>query len=341
MRKLFFVCFLATFAVINLWADELVSVPVATLTHNGEARQFYGASALSDAHAAAVSGDVITLNSGIFNACDITKGITLRGACMATTTEMSQAGMKLTRIQNDMRIKVPSSDPNTLKIEDLNFSNSCYVDSVGHVVFTRTMFNSYCYATGKMSNFDAIQCYITYLQCNTTSEAVYNLTNSTFRYSSNAFPKHMNATNCTIGSFGVSNTNSSVAVFQNCIFTYKYTGSYVSYYQIPEGCVAINCVSPFSSTFSRCQASNCKSNVALSSLFNTTSTSIDGPTTMQLTETAAATYLGTDGTQVGIYGGLFPFTYMPDNPLVTRCDIANKTTEDGKLKVEIEVKSVQ
>jgi hypothetical protein len=32
---------------------------------------------------------------------------------------------------------------------------------------------------------------------------------------------------------------------------------------------------------------------------------------------------------------------MPDNPLVTKCDVANQTTEDGKLKVEIEVKSVQ
>jgi len=335
MRKLFFVCFLATFAVINLWADELVSVPVATLTHNGEARQFYGASALNNAHAAAVSGDVITLNSGNFNACDITKGITLRGACMSVTTEMSQAGMKFTRIQNDMRIKVPSSDPNTLKIEDLCFSSSLTVDSVSHVTFTRIFQSSnslYVYSA-KAMQCDIIQSLIynlyTYYP---NAEVDYYLSNSTF-YSIQTYngymPRHLNAQNCFINSCSTGVASNPDGIFYNSIINFT----------LPSGTTAYYCVAPSSSYFNGgATCSNCKT-VSFSDLFGVSSPSF--PYTRRLTETAAATYLGTDGTKVGIYGGLFPFTFMPDNPLVTRCDIANKTTEDGKLKVEIEVKSVQ
>ena len=108
------------------------------------------------------------------------------------------------------------------------------------------------------------------------------------------------------------------------------------------GSTALNCVAVHPNAFTLCSSQNCKNNVSLSTLYNTTNSYESyGNYTSRLKEEAAATYLGTDGTEVGIYGGLYPYTLMPDNPLVTKCDVANKTTEDGKLKVEIEVKSVQ
>ena len=57
----------------------------------------------------------------------------------------------------------------------------------------------------------------------------------------------------------------------------------------------------------------------------------------ELTDTAAQTYLGNDGTQVGIYGGVLPYDENPLNPRITRCNVASKTTADGKLSVDIEV----
>ena len=59
---------------------------LATLSHEGEITVFYGSDALKDAHAVAQHGDAITLSSGSFNAVDITKAITLRGAGMAIDT---------------------------------------------------------------------------------------------------------------------------------------------------------------------------------------------------------------------------------------------------------------
>ena len=50
-------------------------------------------------------------------------------------------------------------------------------------------------------------------------------------------------------------------------------------------------------------------------------------------------YLGNDNTQVGIYGGLFPFKEgsVPVNPYIRFFNAAPKTDNDGMLEVEIEV----
>jgi hypothetical protein len=61
----------------------------------------------------------------------------------------------------------------------------------------------------------------------------------------------------------------------------------------------------------------------------------------RLTPTAAQNYLGTDGTQVGIWGGPMPWTTTAENPTITRCQVAGRSTADGKLSVEIEVSGIQ
>lgn len=61
----------------------------------------------------------------------------------------------------------------------------------------------------------------------------------------------------------------------------------------------------------------------------------------ELTDEAKGKYLGTDGTQVGIYGGSLPFTSTPSNPQITKCNVAAKSTADGKLSVDIEVKAAE
>ena len=48
---------------------------------------------------------------------------------------------------------------------------------------------------------------------------------------------------------------------------------------------------------------------------------------------------GTDGTEVGIYGGSLPYDPTPTNPQITKFNVAAKSTADGKLSVDIEVNS--
>ena len=61
----------------------------------------------------------------------------------------------------------------------------------------------------------------------------------------------------------------------------------------------------------------------------------------ELTDEAKTKYLGTDGKQIGIYGGSLPYEEDPTTPQITKCNVAAKSTADGKLSVDIEVKAAE
>ena len=61
----------------------------------------------------------------------------------------------------------------------------------------------------------------------------------------------------------------------------------------------------------------------------------------KLTDEAKALYLGSDGKEVGIYGGNFPYEVRIPCPQITKCNVAAKTTADGKLSVDIEVRAAE
>lgn len=62
---------------------------------------------------------------------------------------------------------------------------------------------------------------------------------------------------------------------------------------------------------------------------------------LELTDEAKTTYLGMDGKEVGLYGGNLPYDENPSNPQITKCNVAAKSTADGKLSVDIEVKGAE
>ena len=48
-------------------------------------------------------------------------------------------------------------------------------------------------------------------------------------------------------------------------------------------------------------------------------------------------YLSVDGTEVGMLGGNYPYNPIVSIPRITKCEVAEKATADGKLSVNIEV----
>ena len=84
MKKLFLSLVAAIVAATATYAQNSL---IAVLSHEGEVSTFYGITALREAHDAAENGDVITLSSGTFNSCDITKAVTIRGAGMEVNSE--------------------------------------------------------------------------------------------------------------------------------------------------------------------------------------------------------------------------------------------------------------
>ena len=58
-----------------------------------------------------------------------------------------------------------------------------------------------------------------------------------------------------------------------------------------------------------------------------------------LNEEFATSFPGNDGTEVGIHGGIMPFSLNPSYMIVKRCNVAGKSTIDGKLSVDIEIET--
>ena len=71
-----FVLLLSVVGTKNTFAQNQVAI----LQHNDTLSAFYGPEALSAAHEASSDGDIITLSSGNFNGCTLSKAVTIHGA---------------------------------------------------------------------------------------------------------------------------------------------------------------------------------------------------------------------------------------------------------------------
>ena len=111
----------------------------------------------------------------------------------------------------------------------------------------------------------------------------------------------------------------SNAIGSNCSFT---------------NCIAIrNSSSPFGDGYTN----NCVSYNSYEEVFNTFVGSFSFDEPFILKDEIATGFLGNDGTEVGIHGGIMPYTARPSYMIIRHCNVANKSTIDGKLSVDIEV----
>ena len=348
MKKLFLSLVAVMVATVSFAQGSLL----ATLSHDGEINAYYGSNALKSAMAAAENGDVITLSSGQFNAVNITKNITLRGAGMSVSTD-SLNPHESTIIQGAFTINVADTLSGRVAIEGI-YSNSqiTYTGTLKNAQFLKCRFERFIAGT------NAIVYNTSFIHCR-----IYN--GFTMNDNSNAY-----FINCIVCCPNSSYTTSTIE-FDNCFIKYDYNSSYGNcsndivnaYYknciiqstattasnQIPSSCVTYNCIGlGYSELFANMTLKNSTNKYVstISSVFKTYNTTgsntyINDSWTFELTETAAATYLGTDGTQVGVYGGNLPYDEEPTIPQITKCNVASKSTADGKLSVDIQVKAAE
>lgn len=98
MKRLFLLMF-ALGCLVVAKADN--DVQIAVLQSGENVKVFKGPNALTNAHEEAVDGDVITLSEGSFNACNITKSVSIYGAGFEKD---DTNGTLLTQISNDMTV---------------------------------------------------------------------------------------------------------------------------------------------------------------------------------------------------------------------------------------------
>lgn len=296
---------------------------VATLSHEGNVTTFYSANGLKDAYADAVDGDIITLSPGSFAAVDIAKDITIRGAGMMLEDNP-------TIINGD--VKIQSNPEGTgeyhLTMEGVyvhgTLFNNAAINSpafiktrVKYIEFTSHPANNAVFADCiidriYLSGYDSQTVTASFISCVINDLYSFNPTGATL-------------SNCVIK---ITNTPYNSA-FTNCIFID--TSSYSLY----SSCTAAYCYyqGPTSDFYYYIPFS------ATNHVADPDVVIFKDENTYELSDDIAATWLGSDGTQVGIYGGPLPFDPIPSNPRITKFNVAPKTTADGKLSVEIEVKS--
>jgi len=346
MKKFFVsLVMLLSLSAANVFAQSSL---IATLSHEGEITAFYGADALKEAHEAAVHGDAITLSSGTFTATNITKAITLRGAGMQVDTINN---VLPSIINGNFTIQIADTVTKKLTIEGVynNHTITVYATLNGARFIKNRFkeFKSYYSSSSGSSMNNARLDNTTFLHCKiTTGFVIEHYGDVTFcncyianliSYSSSVQMRN-SIIHCKGRSISYYLNNSSL---YNCLIIGNNTsgsGDYLSSSCIAYNCVAMNC---YDSNCFRYIPNTTNTHSTYTKVFKDFTGTYNDNITFELTDEAKAKFLGTDDTQVGIYGGNFPYDPATTNPHITKCNVAAKSTADGKLSVDIEVAGVE
>lgn len=312
----------------------------ATLNHNDAITTFYGIGALVEAHNSAAPGDVITLSSGQFTAPTIRKdNLTIIGAGMdgdAIRMEPDSSKWVLpTILVGNFTLGVSGEvfyGSITLKNLVINnlYLHESYFGNNSSIIAERCFFKSYLVSTrsqdrvsytlyncsgffGAVKRINAVNSYISLGRyADNCLDGIY--TNCIVKLDSrtdvSCYISNSTLSNCIVFKGGATKTFSNGVLCQNTLYIGDETDAF-------SGVTAVNCWSATDSNIFK-----------------------EG-TYYELIEEIAQKYLGTDGTEIGIYGGAHSFSPTPIGPRITRCDVAPKTTPDGKLSVHIEVGTAQ
>ena len=320
--------------------NALAQTQVATLQHGDSISVYYGADAFVSAHTAAVDGDIVTLSSGSFAVpSTITKAITLRGSGMMSD---SISGTNPTIFNGSVIFNV-SNDSIPIQVEGVFFSNEMKYNKMYNPKFTRCGFNKITYSVGNIYTMYNAQ----FVNCMIKDFSFYGASNTTLINSIVWNPKQVTSGHrvALYNSIMRLYTNGSssdafegLSAFNSVFIRSNNSGNYC--YFPGSTCSFFNCIGiglNSSAPFGNALTSGCTTYASYSAVFESFTGTFLWDEPFILKDEIAAGVLGGDGTQVGIYGGFLPYSTRPSYMVLKRCNVANRSTIDGKLSVEIEV----
>lgn len=324
---------LSLIAMIIAMASFAQTSLVATLTHGEDIKMFYGSFAFREAHNAAENGDIINLSDGAFQSVNITKAVTVRGA----------AGMdseKMTYITGDFDINIPVEVSQRLSFEGCRITHTVTVyGTLTNAYFLKSHIEKFHIRNNdqKMVNGMFVNCAI--FEVDLFGKSTMQFLNSHVANFYNYASQSAGAAfvNCVIQPRGDGEVASAISssMLENCILFGTVTDH--NSYSLPSSTIATNCVAVGRGVRNAFYDVVAKQNCSYAGMdiFK------DSNVWNDLTDEAKALYIGTDGTPVGKFGGVLPYDPTPSYPQITKMNVANKTTADGKLSVEIEVSATK
>ncbi len=305
------------------------SSQIATLFHDGNITNYTSGTALKDAMAAAVDGDVISLSSGLFQASDINKNVTIRGAGMGYP-ELGGATAS-TILTGDFKISCPESNEHNLVMEGLVHNESITLTAANNATISKCQFSSiYSDSSnpGSWNNIRFIHCIIAKLD-GPSEEVSVQFVNSVISQEADLSSDYSTVSwqfdNCVVYASNLLVSRSAMTSSIGVINKYhSYNVTYIRPSSSLNHCIIAGC-DKYNAANGDNKFCNASEIFASEGLYN-------------LTETMKE-FKGTDGTEVGIHGGSLPFSPLTTNLKITKFKVAERTTADGKLPVEIEIES--
>jgi len=345
------------FATVSLAQTSFI----ATLQHEGEFTHYYGAGALTSAYNAAEVGDIITLSPGTFSTPGtINKGITLRGNGVEAAQRTIISGETTFASTDETMVTTVEGILFTYRT---NIQNNATGSGQGTIKLIKNFFwGLYATVAGTYStdrgpivrvyNCSVFDC----MEFNGSSHPDFLFYNSHVYnpwVSGNGFGETTSAfVNCVIdynyyngayfdNQYHYMAERSVYLNFYNCIFNWTYSdyGGDDTNYLLPSTATCYNCLSVNKSRLFQDLVSggNNWTDGSAADVFATyTDTHYIGET-FELTDAAKAAYIGTDGTQIGMQGGNYPYTTTVQYPVVTKFNADAQTNKAGMLNVEVEV----
>lgn len=304
-------------ALLTVAANAQTSA-LATLSHNGEITTYYSSKALLEAHKAAQDSDVITLSGGLFEPATITKNVTIRGAGMA--------GNDPTIISGTLYVK-PATKDGFVTLEGLFVTESIYTEKADNLHLVKCKMSKYStgYGSNASQSLNIIQCEMLSGYHNYGDGAV--ITNSYIQDTSSAYIRNATIENSIINSY-IGYIDNSYLI--NCIITDTNSKATTL---LPKNSIATNCyyigkaTDPFKNVPNRTNKSFAEGTQFLK----------EGSTVYELLDELQTTWLGSDGTQVGMHGGNLPFDPETTTPKIKKFEVSQKTSADGKLSINLEI----
>ena len=291
------------------------------ILQSGAATTIYDGTNISTAIGAAKKGDILYLSEGTYDSFTIDKEILVRGVGANTW------------IEGDVTISIPNNATLTQAVlEGVNVSGTINITQPATNLIIRNTIVMDVKVTGALTNGLIDRCWITYTFYSNNNTADTTVKNSKV-YAISAGSLTFNKCtflNCNIAHRANATT---AAVFTNCII-----GGIYSFYHNNKWNYGLGTM---------------ESSVFTNTLFNTYGGSI-GSSSSQTncysiydyygacdqntleSRVDLSEYLGTDGTQVGVYGGTTPFTLDPQVAKVTESTFT-VDTDAKKLTVKLKV----
>lgn len=351
LKKLLIIFLAAVAGVTVATAQEALAV----LTHGTTTKTFTGYAALQSAYAAASHGDLITLSSGTFGAVNLAKAVTVRGAGME---QDKTYGTQPTIIDGNFNLCVPDTVSGHATLEGIYHSGTIYYTlyTQRDTKFIKCRLNNLWPGTYTLNStqYTGTIRDANFLHCKIANEVVCN-SNSSMTFI-NSFVNHPQTRNASTSNF----------TFHNCVVDASYRssnglysgfsyndGSYYNvhlYSSIFTNCIIVNtssnsayfgaystlqnCLIPSGWSFDTSRSSYWTYGKRLD-VFKTYDGGFSNAQDFALTDTAKKNYVDAQGREVGIHGGVFPFSARVAGPHLKTMQVAPRSTADGKLNVKV------